>query len=496
MTTTKAKKTSERIHKMSSKPSQNPNALRNICILFASLQLIATIALISALAKINLLQTWQLVIVVTLLGAAQIFTATKALSKRASNSAKIVAMIVAAIIGGACFFGQHYARKTINFVQTITGVHYETQTYSVMVLKTSGYNEIAQLRNQSVGFLTTNPNLADTKTNLKNVINHHAVDFNDLGSLVSSIYAFETSAIVLNDNYLDFIEESDSEFLQDSKVIYTFEVRKEAEDAPTAVDVKTEPFAIYLSGSDSRGTLSQTARSDVNMLIVVRPKDAKILLVNIPRDYYVQLHGTTGTKDKLTHAGVYGIEKSKTTVEDLLGVPINYTVKVGFNTVINVVDALGGIDIFSDKEFTAHTNKTCHFTYGTQHVDSTCALAFSRERYTYATGDRHRGENQQAVITAIINKISNPKYILKYTDILNAAQGSFETNLTYTEITDFAKQQLSSFKKWQVESIALDGTGAMMPTYSMGSRKLYVMIPDQTTVTAAQAKIREYLAAE
>lgn len=178
----------------------------------------------------------------------------------------------------------------------------------------------------------------------------------------------------------------------------------------------------------------------------------------------------------------------------MLGIEINYTAKVGFNTVIKVVDALGGIDIDSDQEFTAHTNKTCHFKYGVQHVDSTCALAFSRERYAYATGDRHRGENQQAVITAIIEKLSNPKYMLKYTDIINAAQGSFETNLSYDEITNFAKQQLSSLKNWEVESIALDGSGAMMPTYSMGARKLYVMIPNQSTISAAQAKIKEYLA--
>ena len=494
MVKTSPEKTSKRIDKISHKTTKNMPSLRNIGILFASIQLIAFIAFIVTITKLNLLHEWQLVIVSFFAVAAQIFTFSKALSSRSKKGVKIFAIILSAILSLVFFIGQNYSRKTIDLIQSATGVHYETQNYSVLVLKTSGYNEISQLRNQNIGYLTSNPNFEDTRTTLHNVINHHVQSYDDLASMISSIYAFQTSAIVLNDNYLEYIEESDSEFINESKIIYTFEVRKEAEDKPAQVDVKTEPFAIYLSGSDSRGTISDTARSDVNIVIVVRPQDGKILLVNIPRDYYVQLHGTTGTRDKLTHAGVYGIDMSRKTIEDLLGIEINYTAKVGFNTVIKVVDALGGIDIDSDQEFTAHTNKTCHFKYGVQHVDSTCALAFSRERYAYATGDRHRGENQQAVITAIIEKLSNPKYMLKYTDIINAAQGSFETNLSYDEITNFAKQQLSSLKNWEVESIALDGSGAMMPTYSMGARKLYVIIQNQSTISSDQAKIKEYLA--
>ena len=493
MSTKSTKKTSKRIRKLATSAPKQSNKLRILTAIACAFQLVASVLLIQALSKLNLLQGWQFVIAIVIMFAFQFLTAKQAISKSAKRALRIFAIVVALILGGIYVCGAHYARKTTSFIQGITGVHYETQTYEVRVLKSSGFNEIAQLRNQHVGFMTTNPNLEDTKTNLKSAVNYKAQDFEDLGTMISSIYAFETAAVVLNDSYTQYIEESDSEFINDSKVIYSFEVNKVADDEPVRVDVANKPFIVYISGSDSRGKISDVARSDVNMLMVINPQTGKILLVNIPRDYYVQLHGTTGTKDKLTHAGIYGVNKSKTTIEDLLGIEINYTVKVGFNTVIKVVDAIGGIDIFSDKEFTAWTNKTCHFKYGTQHVDSTCALAFSRERYTYAAGDRHRGENQQAVITAIINKMSDPKYMLKYSDILSAAEGSFETNLNYDEITGFAKQQLSALKHWEVESIALDGTGASLPTYSMGSQRLYVMIPNQATINAAKAKIDEYL---
>ena len=264
----------------------------------------------------------------------------------------------------------------------------------------------------------------------------------------------------------------------------------DAPDNRQAVDVTAEPFILYISGSDSRGDITETARSDVNILVIVNPKTFKILLVSIPRDYYVQLHGTTGTKDKLTHAGVYGIDMSKNTIQDLLGIKINYTVKVGFNTLLKVVDAVDGVDIDSD---TAFKRGDCNFIKGKQHLNSECALAYARERYTYSSGDRHRGQNQQQILTALIHKVSDPHYLVRYPKILEAAQDSFEASLTFDEITSFARYQLSELRGWRVESISLDGTGAMLPTYSMGAQPLYVMQPDMKTVTNAQKKIAEYL---
>lgn len=473
-------------------PKQKPALI--IPIILAAIQLIASAALFFALKRLNLLQAWQMALVfLALLGLEALTVYKLIISKKAKRVTKIAVIIASIIITIVSTIGFKYVRQTVNFIENITGAHYETQTYKVIVLKSSQYNDIKQLNTQHIGFLSNNPNLENTKNTLKNVIKFKDQNFDELGNLLAGINDFKVSAITLTDSYLEFLEENNDEFIENSKVIYEFEVRVDNEKDVKRVNVATEPFVIYISGSDSRIGLNDTARSDVNILAVVNPKTAKILLVSIPRDYYVQLHGTTGTKDKLTHAGIYGTNMSKTTIEDLIGIKINYTLKVGFSTVISVVDKVGGIEIDSDQAFTAWTNKSCKFVKGVQPVDSACALAFARERYSYATGDRHRGQNQQQVITKLIEKISNPHYLVRWADILEAAEGSFETNLTYEEITDFARYQLAELKHWEVESISLDGTGAMLPTYSMGKQKLYVMIPTQSTIDTAKRKIAEYL---
>ena len=478
-----------------SKTEQNgSNKALIIPVILAAVQLIFCAALIIALKRLNLLQSWQLILTAIILLALEALTIYKLIiSKNAKKVTKIIIVILSIVISLCAVTGYKYVRQTVSFIENITGAHYETQTYKVLVLKSSQYNDIKQLNTQHIGFLSQNPNLKNTKKTLKSTISYKDQNFDELGSLIAGINDFKVSAIVLTDSYLEFLEENENDFIENSKVIFQFEVRVDSEKDIKRVNVATEPFVLYISGSDSRIGLNDTARSDVNILAVVNPTKAKVLLVSIPRDYYVQLHGTTGTKDKLTHAGLYGTDMSKNTIADLLNIDINYTLKVGFSTVINVVDKVGGIDIDSDQEFTPHTNKSCHFVKGTQHVDSTCALAFARERYAYASGDRHRGQNQQQVITKLIEKISDPHYLVRWADIMKAAEGSFETSLTYDEITDFARYQLAELKHWQVESISLDGSGAMLPTYSMGRQKLYVMLPYQWTIDNAKTKITEYL---
>ena len=452
---------------------------------------ITSFLILNALAKLNLLQTWQYLLVVLLFGGIFLLNLYKLIiSKRASRASKIICIVGAIFFTIAGAFGYKYARQTIDFVENVTGSRYETQIYQVRVLKSSSYKEVEQLARQHVGFLSTNPNLENTKHTLKSTVDYKDKNYAEIGSLIAAIYDFDVAAVVLNQSYLDFLEESDNKFVEESEKIFEFEVRMDAPDNHQAVDVATEPFILYISGSDSRGDITETARSDVNILAVINPKTFKILLVSIPRDYYVQLHGTTGTKDKLTHAGVYGIDMSKNTIQDLLDIKINYTVKVGFNTLLKVVDAVDGVDIDSD---TAFKRGDCNFIEGKQHLNSECALVYARERYTYSSGDRHRGQNQQQILTALIHKVSDPHYLVRYPKILETAQDSFETSLTFDEITSFARYQLSELRSWQVESISLDGTGAMLPTYSMGAQPLYVMQPNAKTVSDAQKKIAEYL---
>ncbi|MDR0415743.1 MAG: LCP family protein, partial [Propionibacteriaceae bacterium] len=234
-------------------------------------------------------------------------------------------------------------------------------------------------------------------------------------------------------------------------------------------------------------------RSDVNILMAVNPTTGHILLVTTPRDFYVQLHGTTGLKDKLTHAGVWGVETSKATLEDLYGLPIDYYLRINFSSVIQIVDLVGGVDVENDQAFTSYVNQDYFFPAGMNHLDGDQALAFARERYSFAAGDRARGQNQAKVIAALIHKIAQPNILLRYNAVLDAVQGAVETSVPPDQITALANQQLSQGTDWQIDTVSVNGSDASEPTFSYGSQRLYVMVPDMATVEAAAGRLHEVL---
>ena len=205
----------------------------------------------------------------------------------------------------------------------------------------------------------------------------------------------------------------------------------------------------------------------------------------MPRDYYVQLHGTTGTLDKLTHAGVYGVDMSRQTLEDLYGVTIPYHARINFTSLVNVIDAIGPISVYSDYDFKSYQS-------GYNTLNSKQALEFSRERKSFEQGDRQRGRNQQHVIEAIIAKMARPENSVKLPQIMNSVQQSVETNISETSLKSIIRNQLDDIRGWSVESISVDGSGDMLPTYSYGNTPLYVMIRDQASVESAQQKIASY----
>ncbi|MDR3298229.1 MAG: LCP family protein [Candidatus Nomurabacteria bacterium] len=248
--------------------------------------------------------------------------------------------------------------------------------------------------------------------------------------------------------------------------------------ATTPVDeVLATPFVLYISGKDAGGALS-----DVNQLAIVNPKLHRILLINTPRDYYVNLAGKQGLPDKLTHAGTYGLDTSIETLEILYAVDINYYVQINFESLVRLVDALGGIEVDSAYAFD-------EFRVGVNHLDGNQALRFSRNRYAFEGGDRTRGENQQRVIAGIIRKLSNPSTAINYPSIIGAMEGSFMTNFGSENIVKFAKQQIRENPNWSVNSYAVDGISAMRKTYTYPNQFLYVMLPNQTTVDEAKRQI-------
>ena len=463
-------------------------------IILLSILYITSIIFLYNIHKLNILNNLYLSIIFIIVLGLLFLISYKLLKNKTSKISKIIFSILSIILIIVFFISYTYINSTSNFIKNITNNDKEYKEYSVIVLKNSKYNNIIDLNNTKLGFIDEN-NTDNSVNSLKNIskISFTFTRYNDIGTVLGNLLNNEVQGISVDSNYLDMLEDNNYKNIDDIKVIYTYKVIIDKDNSNNKVLDTNKPFILYLSGSDSRSGIKTTARSDVNIVVVVNPNNHKILLVSIPRDYYVQLHGTSGNRDKLTHAGVYGIDMSINTINDLLDINIDDYVKVSFNTVINSVDIIDGIDIYSDKSFTAWTNKKCSYVEGVQHVDGTCALAFARERKTYDTGDRHRGENQEQVITKIIEKASNPKYLVKYNEILKKIDGSFETSLSYEEITSFVKEQLNNLSNWEVETYNLNGYDSSGYTYSMPGWYLYDMDPDMNTINTAKEKIKECL---
>lgn len=267
----------------------------------------------------------------------------------------------------------------------------------------------------------------------------------------------------------------------------------------TATDYN-DPFVMYISGIDSREGLVEDSRSDSNIIAVVNPSTKQVLLVSTPRDYYVELSVSNGEYDKLTHAGIYGVECSMDTLEMLYGVDIDYYFRVNFTGFEQIIDALGGITVYSDYTFDStysgvDTGTTYHYEEGYNDLDGTAALYFARERYAFADGDRQRGKNQLAVIEAVIDKITSPAILRDYTSLLDGLSGSFETSMPYDLMTSLVRNQLDDGTSWDVQSYSVDGESDTRYCYSLGA-EASVVIPDESTVSYATELMNAVLAGE
>ncbi|MBL8122115.1 LCP family protein [Candidatus Saccharibacteria bacterium] len=294
---------------------------------------------------------------------------------------------------------------------------------------------------------------------------------------------------ILRSAQLRIVQDNNPSLFSELRVIRTVTVTQQA--ALQTSQIKPgEPFVLYISGIDTYGDVSTVSRSDVNILAAVNPRTHKIVLVNTPRDYYVQLHGTTGLRDKLTHAGIYGIDMSRQTLEDLYGIPIDHYVRINFTSLTRTIDTLGGVDVQSPYDFSVGSYD---YTTGSNHLGGDAALAFARERHSFEEGDRVRGQNQQRVIEAIIAKLNNPRNLLSFQQVLGSVEGSFETSIAPENSASLIRAQLNDMHAWSVQSLSVNGTGDSQPTYSMGDLLLYVMQPNESSIANAQTALREIL---
>lgn len=479
---------------MSRNSKKRTGKLNTIDIIFKILALIfavITIIFYTSILKLDLLPT-NYIVAFTI--AEIIFTLLMVIGlakKHKTYKLNIFCLIVVLLLSGIYLYVANYANATTEFLGNVFQEVKETEEYYVVVRSTSDYNEIEDIDGKNIYAFQIED---DVKENVENKVDVTFETESNLTDLGNNLINKEIDVILVSSSQYSMLSESIENFKDNTKIIYTanHEIKKTAtvstEDSEYTIE--NGIFNVYISGIDTSGSISNVSRSDANIIATVNTKTHEVLLTSIPRDYYVTLH-SKGAKDKLTHSGIYGINETVTTVEDLLDIDINYYVRVNFTTVIKLVDTLGGVNVYSDYDFNA---QGYHFNKGYNYLNGEQALAFSRERYSFAGGDNQRVKNQQAVIEAIIKKVMNSTTILtKYTSILESLEGSFQTNIEQSEISNLVKSQLENMSSWTIKSNALTGTGSYGPTYSMGSTQLYIMLPDESSVSSAKEKIDDVL---
>lgn len=387
------------------------------------------------------------------------------------------------IVGYSC--GIYYLNKTTHFMNNLNTIKKEITSYYIIVMKESKYDEISDLYGKNLTYYEGTSQEVLSKIRLE--LNYSTVK--NIDSLKDRLYTAKTDSILVSDLIKEDLEEKYTDFSERTRVLKTIDITKNVEDITKKVSIKNTSFNVLISGMDSYGTINKTTRNDVNMIATVNPNTNKVLLTSIPRDYYVQLHGKTGYKDKLTHAGIYGINTVVQTIEDLFGIDINYYVRVNFTTVESLVNTIGPIEIYSDK---AMSLDGCKYVVGTNTVNGKCALRFARERHSYVEGDNHRIKNQQEVIKGIFNKLSKSAMVVTdYTSILDSLDGKFATNMDMKDITAFIKYELEDITKYEILDTQVTGTGSMELTYSYPHQKLYVMFPSEQSVESAKEYINK-----
>lgn len=401
------------------------------------------------------------------------------------------------------FLGINYGLDTLNFLnKSFNNNDIEITTYNLIVLKNSRYEDFVDLDNEKIGYLDNDDNKDKILANLREKIGFKEVDYTDIYDIYEDFVNKNVEAIFLDNSFIEMLEDEKGSifdcltkcsFKDDYRIIYSVDIETKKENRNE--DVKLKPMNIYLSGSDSRSKVIQNkSRSDVNMILTINPNTKTILMTSIPRDYYVAVNGKTGLKDKLTHAGIYGIDTSRKTLEDLFNIDILYSIKVSMSSVTEVVDLVGGIDIYSDTEFNSYHYKGWHVKKGMNHMDGEHALAYARERYAYSSGDRHRIKNQQQVLEAVLKKIVQDKTILtKYDKLLDSLSNLYRTDIPSSLITELVKGQIDAMDSWTFMSNSVSGSDASMATYTAPKSKRYVMVPYKNDVDNAKEKIESVL---
>lgn len=472
--------------------------------------LVLTAFLIWEIVKLGMLPENMLMIgcVIILIIAALVMVLQLGFTR--GTASKIILTTVTVMMILVYGTGTYYISKASGLLGNVTDFGNETTTtVQVIALKDSGIQSEKDLEGKTVGSLKS-ISLASTQALIQDLsgkgVTFQDKQYDNIQGMVNGLYDKEVPAIILNDAYRGNINDLEDEkfknFSSDTQVVYTYTYKTENKSTTNSVDdITKNPFTVLISGVDSRDGFAESSRSDVNMLATINPVTRTVLLTSIPRDYYVTTvcdEGAgcqNGAKDKLTHTGLHGTETTKKTIESLLGIDINYTAKVNFTSVVNLVDALGGIDVDVKPGLAVdhfYTNDYFGTDYGVtegiNHLNGQAALCYARERYAYQDGDRQRVKNQQEVLMAIVKKATSPSVIGNYPALMDALSGAFQTDLSQDEIQSLIQFQLKEMPDWKFITYSLDGQGSTEFCAELGNNAS-VMIPDNETVVTAKKRI-------
>ncbi|MCI8639928.1 MAG: LytR family transcriptional regulator [Coprococcus sp.] len=465
---------------------RNKNGVsKTIGIIFAIIQFVLSVFLVVNVLFFGMLpNTYILVLIGVLLILLGITLLTQIGAKGKGVGGKVFSVVLSAILG----FGSFLIGDVNNAFDKILDSTTKTSSMVVAVRKDDTAEQItdAEFYNFGVQYTTSADQTRTVVSQIEKELGGQieTVEYNDLIEEAQALYNREVDAIIFNAGQSGVIENQLDTFSDDIKIIYKHNIVVEIES--NAVDTSVnEPFAMYLSGIDVYGDITQESRSDVNIVAVVNPKSHQILLVTTPRDYYVTIPEiSNGQYDKLTHAGTYGVDASMRTLGSLYDVEIPFYGRVNFTSMINIVDALGGLDVESDQAFTTSRDSehVMDVQEGMNHFNGEEALAFCRERQNLPDGDNARGRHQQAVITAIIQKMMSPAMLRAATGIIESVSDGVDTNFTMEQVQALIKNQLRTNATWHIYSVAAEGESAMRSCYSSGSMELSVMLQDDTSV--------------
>ena len=366
---------------------------------------------------------------------------------------------------------------------------------SIVVPKESDIKDVSQLTSVQAPTKVDKNNIETLMSALKKdkKVDVKVDDVASYQEAYDNLKSGKSKAMVLSGSYASLLESVDSNYASNLKTIYTYKIKKKNSNSAKQVDSKV--FNIYISGIDTYGSISTVSRSDVNIIMTVNMNTHKILLTTTPRDAYVKIPGGGADQyDKLTHAGIYGVETSEQTLENLYGIKIDYYARINYTSFIKLIDQLGGVTVHNDQAFTSLHGKF-DFPVGDIQMNSEQALGFVRERYSLDGGDNDRGKNQEKVISAIVNKLASLKSVSNFTSIVNNLQDSVQTNMSLDTINSLANTQLDSGSKFTVTSQAVTGTGStgQLTSYAMPNSSLYMMKLDDSSVASASQAIKNLM---